>query len=108
MEVKVIPINRLKIGDKYSKNCLEYLDNVTTTDLNDVNKNSISFENIISFIMEYGIEAKESDSEIYRMLMYKYHNSIIFYGIQYYLPKYKFTPQNQDIYNYLVQEYKVT
>ena len=39
--------------------------------------------------------------------MYEYHKCIMFYGVKYYLPQYKFNKEEQSLFDYLIENYIV-
>lgn len=67
---------------------------------------TIPFENIVSFIIEYGEKVNEKESEQYHSFMLSYHICIEFYGIKYYIPHYRYTTKEEKVYNYLDANYK--
>ena len=110
---KVIYLNEYKISNKplkkrsvnsagsnYNSYSTENLYNAKT-------ENNIGCNELISFIIDYGVKVQESDSKIYTTLMCKYHKRIIFYGVKYYLPCYKFNEEEYKIYDFLIKYYLV-
>lgn len=110
---KLIHLNKYKISNKTLKKRLVNSADYSYNSLSDKNashtkiENNISYEALISFIIDYGIKVQESDLKMYTTLMCKYHKRIIFYGVKYYLPCYKFNEEEYRIYDILIKYYLV-
>ncbi|PQV50406.1 hypothetical protein CLV33_102267 [Jejuia pallidilutea] len=113
MGVKVISLHSYrKLNTPLNREVINF-ESKCGTNLNNVQKpvaaiqNTISYEAIVGFLIEFGVKVDNNESEVYSKLMNEYHKSVKFYGVKYYLPYYKFCKKNQNIFNYLVENYSI-
>lgn len=67
----------------------------------------VSHEAMVSFIIDYGVKVDETDSKLYKQLVRNSKHCISFYGITYYIPNYKFSAKDQEVFDYLIDNNKV-
>jgi hypothetical protein len=112
MKKKVININEYKrsaysLMKKSANGCLSFNNsNESETVSNGQTEIGVSYDELVNFVIDYGVRVLEDDTEEYIRFMLEYHNCIAFYGIKYYLPFYKIDDKKYKLFNYLIENYK--